>query len=226
MVIRDIIPDIGGVKMKDIAIFPTQYGVASLILREIPYRGEAYIRVQDVQLNDLPLLLKECADFCRACGAETIFWTGMDQDIAPDMTVLRMQGTAWVDEGLLQQLFPVTEATAGKWRNIYNEKMRGVPQATTLSFSDEPRLVESSGAYFIHQAGELLGIGWLDGSHLLAIASCKPGSGAQIFHTMMSLIPGEEMTLEVADQNQKAIDLYKRMGFIATGIVSKWYLLK
>ena len=53
------------ISLKDIPIFPTQYGVASLILREIPYRQEAYIRVQDVQEEELSLLLSECADFCK-----------------------------------------------------------------------------------------------------------------------------------------------------------------
>ena len=46
--------------MKDIPFFPTQHGVAGLILREIPYRQEAYIRIQDVQPGELSLLLREC----------------------------------------------------------------------------------------------------------------------------------------------------------------------
>ena len=69
--------------MKDIGIFPTRYGVASLILREIPYRQEAYIRVQDVEPEDLSLLLGECGDFCRACGAQKILWTGAETDTEP-----------------------------------------------------------------------------------------------------------------------------------------------
>ena len=35
--------------MKDFPCFATDDGVASLILKEIPYRQEAYIRFQDVQ---------------------------------------------------------------------------------------------------------------------------------------------------------------------------------
>ena len=209
--------------MNDIGIFPTQYGVASLILREIPYRQEAYVRVRDVQEGELPLLLKECADFCRACGAEKILWTGAVTDAQPDMTVLRMQGTAWVDQSLLEQLFPVTEKTVAQWRTIYNERMRSVPQARTLSFTDEKELVEAGGTYFVHHEGELLGIGWLEDTHLLAIASCKAGAGERVAHTLMSLIEGANMTLEVADRNKKAIALYEKLGFVPTGIVSQWY---
>lgn len=211
--------------MKDIGIFPTQYGVATLILREIPYRQEAYIRVQDVQPGELIHLLGECAAFCRACGAEKIFWTGAECEEEPAMCVLRMRGTAWVDGRLLEQLFPVTAETAARWRSLYNERMRSVPQAKTLSFADEKELAEHGGAYFVHHAGELLGIGWLEDTHLLAIASCKPGAGERVAHTLMSLVEGADMTLEVADRNQKAILLYEKLGFVATEIVSKWYFL-
>ena len=210
--------------MKDIGIFTTQYGVASLILREIPYRGEAYIRVQDVQPGELQLLLEECADFCRACGAEKILWTGADSEAEPAMSVLRMQGTAWVDSSLLEQLFPVTEHTASQWRQIYNERMKNVHHAKTLSFGDEKELTASCGAYFVHHRGELLGIGWLQDTHLLAMASVKPGAGERIMHTLMSLTEGAEMTLEVADTNHKAIALYEKLGFVATGIAESWKL--
>lgn len=211
--------------MNDIGIFPTQYGVASLILREIPYRQEAYIRVQAAQRGELPLLLNECAAFCRACGAERIYWTGAQSDMPPAMRVLRMQGLAWVDGSLLEQLFPVTEKTAAQWRRIYNERMRGVPQARTLSWMDEKELVESGGAYFVHHSGELLGIGWLEDTHLNALASCKFGVGERVLHTLMSLIEGADMTLEVAEGNSKAVALYQNNGFVPTGIASEWYFL-
>ena len=36
----------GGAEMRDFPVFPTDCGVSSLILREIPYRAEAYIHIQ------------------------------------------------------------------------------------------------------------------------------------------------------------------------------------
>lgn len=224
--IRGIISFVEVNTLKDIPIFPTQFGVASLILREIPYRAEAYIRIQDVQEGELLQLLEECAAFCIACGAERILWTGVPTEQEPAMSILRMRGTAWVDPTLLEQLFPVTEQTASRWRQIYNERMRGVPQARTLSFADEKELAEAQGTYFVHHSGELLGIGWLEDLQLLAIASCKPGAGERVAHTLMSLAEGSDLTLEVADTNQKAIALYQKLGFIPTGIVSQWYLYK
>ena len=56
--------------MKDIPVFHTEYGVASLFLREIPYRKRAHIKIQSSLEPDK--LLEECIGFCRACGAEWI----------------------------------------------------------------------------------------------------------------------------------------------------------
>ena len=56
--------DKGGIPMRDLPMFTTEFGVASLILKEIPYREEAYILVQSTQEPEK--LLRECIDFCRA----------------------------------------------------------------------------------------------------------------------------------------------------------------
>ena len=55
--------------MKDFPCFATDDGVASLILKEIPYRQEAYIRFQDVQPGRFAPFLEECVSFCEALAA-------------------------------------------------------------------------------------------------------------------------------------------------------------
>lgn len=65
--------------MKDIPMFTTEYGIASLILAEIPYQQTAYIRIQSCLPGEIDNLLSECRGFCRACGAEKIFATGDDR---------------------------------------------------------------------------------------------------------------------------------------------------
>lgn len=209
--------------MKDIPIFPTEFGVASLALGEIPYRQTAYIRVQDVQPGALNDLIKECAQFCRVAGAEHIFWTAEGVAQEPHCTVYEMRGQAWVDPDKLESLFPVTEATAKRWRQIFNERMAKVDHTATLTAFDEKRIVESGGAYFVHRDGELLGIGWLEDTKLLAIASVKAGAGERVAHTLMSMVEGATMRLEVASTNTKAIDLYERLGFLKTAQIIKWF---
>lgn len=211
--------------MRDFPIFTTEYGVSSLVLKEIPYKKTAYIRIGDAQEGFFREHLEECVSFCRMCGAERIFAAGHEKlEQYPLYTsVLEMGGKAWVDREKLACLFPVTEATVSKWRNIYNERMAAVDNAGTLEGRDEKRIVESGGAYFVHDNGELLGIGWLEDPKLLAVASVKQGEGERVMHTLMSLMEGDRMTLEVASTNGRAIRLYQKLGFLKTAELTQWY---
>lgn len=210
--------------MKDIPVFPTEYGVASLVLREIPYRQEAYIRVQDVRPGMMEQLVAECTGFCRAAGAEKIYWSAGEGEGKLHTAICEMQGTAWVDPEKVEHLFPVTEETVLQWRQLLNEKMKGVDNAATVTYSEQKALIESGGAYFVHRDGHLLGLGWLEGTKLLAVAAIEPGAGERVMHTLMSLAEGQTMTLEVASTNGRAIRLYEKLGFITTKEIRKWYL--
>lgn len=209
--------------MKDIPMFTTEFGVASLMLHEVPYRQEAYIRVQDVQPGHLEDLIRECMGFCRAVGAERVYWSAGDSEGEIYVAVYEMQGTAWVDPEKLESLFPVTRETVIQFRQLLNEKMAGVDNAATITAADEQALLDSAGAYFVHREGHLLGLGWLEGEKLLAVAAVEPGAGERVMHTLMSLIEGQTMTLEVASTNERAIRLYERLGFLKVREVRKWY---
>ena len=214
--------------MQDFPVFTTETGVSSLILREIPYRGEAYIRIQDVQEDGFDAHLRECVSFCRMAGAEKIYAAGHGLlDTFPLHTaVYEMSGEAIVDRDLLKNLFPVTEQTVGRWRAIYNERMGTVDNSATMTSRDEKNILESGGAYFVHDNGHLLGIGWLEGEDpvkLLAIASAERGAGRAVLNTLMSVVEGTRMTLEVVSTNSRAIHLYESMGFLVTGELRRWY---
>lgn len=209
--------------MKDFPMFDTEFGIASLVMKEIPYKGIAYIILREAW--DPENLLKECVSFCRMCGAEIICAAGHEvlESYPLYTTVLEMRGKAVVEPLTLKSLFPVTGETVGHWRGIYNEKMRSIDNAATMTVFDEKRIVESGGAYFVHDHGELLGIGWLADTELLAVASSKPGMGMTVMNTLMSLIEGSQMRLEVASTNERAIRLYEKMGFIPTKEISRWH---
>lgn len=211
--------------MRNFPFFPTEYGVSGVTLHEIPYRGNAYIIIQSVQDGCLHEHLEACMDFCRAAGAQRIYAANHPQleQYPADAAVIQMRGTAWVQEGKTAQLFPVTQATASRWREIYNERMAAVDHAAMMDRMQEQNLAAGTGAYFIHQKGTLLGIGLMDDTKLEAMASVVPGAGETVLHTLMSLIEGEEMTLEVVSTNTRAISLYERMGFCRTQILRQWY---
>jgi len=211
--------------MRDFPIFDTEYGVASLFLKEIPYKNEAYIRIRDVQEEYFEEHLKECVSFCRICGAEAVFAAGHRQLASHPLhaSLLEMRGTAWVDPARLKNLFPVTEATVTQWRKLHNEKLRSVDCSATLTSKEEKQILESGGAYFVHDNGDLLGIGWIQDTELKTVAAVKKGAGEYVMHTLMSLIEGAQMTLEVASTNHRAIRLYENLGFLKTAERTCWH---
>ena len=209
--------------MKDIPMFTTEFGVATLILKEVPYRQIAYIIIQSAQQPEE--LLKECISFCRMVGAERIYARGGYECVEsyPLHTVVyEMRGSISVDGDKVENLWPVTKETVGQWRQILNEHMRNIDNAGTLEARDEEKILEG-GAYFVHRSGELLGIGWLDGDELLSIVSMQPGLGERVLHTLLSVTCPEQLRLDVASTNFRAVRFYEKMGMIKTSDHRRWY---
>ena len=208
--------------MKDFPMFTTEYGLASLVLKEIPYKEEAYVTVLS---SDQPAeLLAECVSFCRICGAERIYAKGHDDLETYPLHTSTLEMEKLVEAGPAPaKLVSVTAETVGQWRRICNERMRTVDNAATLESRDEKWILESGGAYFIYNKEEMLGIGWIDKGELMAVAAVKPGAGQQIMETLFPLMDGQALRLQVASTNAKAIRLYKRLGFRQTKEVSRWH---
>jgi len=209
--------------MRDIPIFTTDYGVASLLLKEIPYKHIAYVKVQDVQPGQIEALLEECVGFCRAAGAEAVFAFGSGELERYPLycSVLEMSGSSNIEyDGCL---WPVTAETVSQWREIYNTRMADVDNAATMTAQDEKRIVESAGAYFVHRNGVLLGVGWVEDKEVLCIASVIPGEGKNVLGALLSVADGDQAVLRVASTNSRAISLYEKMGFICTSEKSRFY---
>lgn len=209
--------------MKDIPFFTCEYGVACLTLKEIPARGVAYVKIlSSVQSEEL---VGECVSFCRACGAEEIFASGDDclEKYPLTAELIRMarsrEGIGETDAAV----FPVTERTVGRWREIYNERMAGVPNAAWFSRQDEKWLLTEGDCYFVHRAGDLLGIGQASGETIDMIASCSRGAGRDVALAMASVLTGDRVSLIVARENKRAFRLYESLGFVPVELVSRWY---
>ena len=158
--------------MKDIPLFDTQYGVAALILKEIPYQKAAYITVLDAWEPEL--LLQECAAFCRMCGAERVYATGHScLDGRPLYTAIwelrrSMDGFPDTDAAL----WPVQEKNLEQWRGIYNEKVKRLPNAAWMTQRGGQEMLSKGDGYFIHRGGELLGIGRASGIFKKGVSFC------------------------------------------------------
>ena len=209
--------------MKDFPVFTTEYGVASLILREIPYQGVAYVHIRDSLEPEK--LLEECVSFCRMCGAETILAKGHEYlEKYPLYTVLwemRCDVSALAKSDA--SLFPVQEKTLEEFRRIYNQKIGRVPCGAWMTEKDGKEMVEKGTGYFVHRDGSLLGIGMVEAGEILWIASVKPGAGREAVCALAALSPEPWIRLTVASTNGKAIRLYEDLGFVKTGERSRFY---
>ena len=209
--------------MKDIPVFDTEHGVASLFLREIPYRNRAHIKLQSTQ--DPEKLLEECVAFCRMCGAEWIGAAGSEYlEKYPYITaILSMQRPK---EGMAETdacLFPVTEETVQQWLDIYNEKVADIPNAAYMDGADGKELLKTGDGYFVHREGKLLGIGKAAGDFIDTVIAVEPGMGETVVLALASILIGDIVRLMVASENKRAVRLYERMGFVSTKELSRWY---
>ena len=209
--------------MRDFPVFTTTNGAASLRLREVPYKGLAYITLRHT-LNPKELL-QECVDFCKAVGASRIFATGHEMlEAYPFYTAVWQMRR--LREGLPKTncaLFPVTEKTLENWREIYNERMENVPNASTMTRDEAKELLRKGSGYFVHRDGELLGIGSVDGNIVETVIAVKRGAGADVLLTLCDALFSETVILEVASANAPAVSLYERLGFQKTAEISRWY---
>ncbi len=209
--------------MKDIPVFTSEYGVASLVFKEIPYRQEAYVVLQStLQPKEL---LEECVSFCRMVGAEKIYARGHEylEQFSLHSIIYEMRGAVTVDESKVESLWPVMEETVTQWRQILNERLKAVDHAQTLEKRDEKQILDRGGAYFVHRGGQLLGAGWLAEDELLLIASCEKGAGERVLQTVLSVSRPEQLRLQVVSTNEKAIRFYERIGLVKTNEVRRWY---
>lgn len=209
--------------MKDFPVFTTEYGVASLVLKEIPYQQTAYIIIRDSLEPEK--LLEECVDFCRVCGAEAIFATGHDiLESRPFHTAvwqMRISAEALADTDAA--LFPVQEKTLEIWREIYNKKVRQVPNGAWMTEKDGKEMLRKGDGYFIHRGEMLLGIGKASGDSIDWVASVQPGAGTDVVLALAHAVMADTLNLTVASSNEKAVRLYESLGFVKAKELSRWY---
>lgn len=212
--------------MKDLPVFTTEHGIATLILKEIPYQETAFIILRD-SLEPVALA-RECADFCRACGAERIYATGHDTlEAYPFYTA--MWEMCCLREAIPDTdaaLFPVQEQTLVMWQKLYNEKVKKVPNGAWMTRTDARKMLETGDGYFIHRGDTLLGIGRASSDRIDWVASTRPGAGADVVKALAHAVTGDRISLTVASANEKAVALYDGLGFLKTTEISSWYQLR
>ena len=212
--------------MKDLPVFTTENGVASLVLREIPYQGTAYVRIGASQNPEA--LVEECASFCRMVGAERIYATGDPclERYPFHTAMLRMVCHRDSIGDTDAALWPVQEATSEEFQRIFNSKAPSIPNGAWMTRQDTEEMLRTGEGYFVHRGDALLGIGRVLAGELRFLASVFPGAGEDVLKALCHTITEDTVTLTVASANQKAMALYERMGFIPAEELSRWYRIR
>lgn len=211
--------------MKDIPVFTSEYGAASLILKEIPYQGTAYVIIRDSLEPEM--LIEECRSFCAVCGADRVFATGHAAlEKWPFYTAMwRLKCAVRTISDTDASLLPVRDDTLEIWRGIYNEKVKRVPNGAWMTEADGRKMLKKGDGYFIHRGQMLLGIGRAAGDIIDWVAASRPGGGAEVVAALARVITGDTVSLTVASTNEKALRLYESLGFEKTEEISRWYAL-
>lgn len=209
--------------MKDIPVFTSEYGVASLILKEIPYRKRAQIQIQSSLEPEK--LLEECVGFCRACGAEEILAAGHEcLEKYPLLTEMWLMTCSRETVGKTDAcLIPMTKQSVERWLELYNQRMADVPNAAYLDARDGQEFLENGDCYFVYRDGTLLGIGKAAEDYIDIVIAAEKGMGQTVVQALCSVLTGETVRVAVAGANDRAVWLYERMGFVKTKVMSRWY---
>lgn len=209
--------------MRNIPAFTTEFGVASLILEQIPFNRTAYIQIQ--ASANIEAFLRECADFCKAVGAEKVFASGDSIPAAYGQgeRVVRMRQHR---RGIPRGDASLTMATVDDLQDFYeifNRGMYDIPGASCLTLDETKRLLLDGACYFVHRNRELIGIGVAKSGWIHAIVSLKKGMGEAIIQALCSVLSSDAICVELIESNIPAKKLYDRMGFEIFEGVKHWY---
>lgn len=209
--------------MKDLPIFTTENGVASLTLKEVPYTQRAYVRIQNSR--NPQKLLQECIDFCRAVGAEEIF--AADERCKIDFPhytdILEMIHVRSELPDTTAVAHVVKEPQLFEFRSIYNAKMRSVPNAAHLSINSSEDMLKKQCAYMVMQEGKRIGIGVAADETIEMIAALEKGKGQDVLAALSKQLQSENVRVVVASKNVSAVSLYERLGFRVANLLARWY---
>lgn len=219
--------------LNNIPVYFSSGGTATLILREIPYSGRAYILLRTLFPDSLDAAVRDCVNFCVQCGAGRCF-VSLDGATEPlplphayDILRLHCNKADLPTPAAPVPLIPITPENDSHYLRIYNRCFAEVSHALFYDRGQLQRIYREGQSAFLALApdGAPCGIGELHGNELAAVALLPEyrGRGTDLTLALLEHCPGPEITLTVASDNGPALALYDRLGFRVTATESSWY---
>lgn len=216
--------------MKDIPMFTGTYGLASLVLKEISATGRAYAVIRAVWNGKTEGFLQECKEFCRAVGAENVYVSYGSEELPAepvyDMIAMERE-KAGLTQGSPVELEPLTPENGQVFLEIYNTCFRDVVGASAYGKEDLLRLYDTDCAFLAKKEGAYAGIAEISetGLESIAVLPRYRGLGYDLALAVLPMVPRKTLRLKVASTNERAISLYKRLGFSAVETLDRWWRL-
>lgn len=216
--------------MKDIPVFTTAAGTASLILREIPYKKTAFVHMRSVLPGGMEAALDDCRIFCVQAGAEHVLVSAEQPLALPpgyDMLELSRPKSGLPVPGEPVALEPLTRQNAAVYQTIYNRLFTPLPNAATCNEAELTRLLTSGTAFLALVDGKTAGIGETEKNELRVVGVLPEyrGLGRRLTLTLLEMLDGPELILCVSSANERALRLYSGLGFRTRRVLSRWYRL-
>lgn len=217
--------------MQNIPMFTGVHGMATLILKEIPASGLAYVLVRSVWKDNLAGLLAESRDFCRAAGAETVYgsWDcrNLPAEHAYDVWELALDRDRLPEPSEDVVLTPLTARNGSDYLSVYNRCFAKMPGHASYDHRDIQRLQGKDLAFLVYRGGIPAAVAELGENKLegLGVLPEFRGLGYSLALTVLRRLPGPVLTLRVVSTNSRALSLYRRIGFGGEKTVSRMWLL-
>ena len=217
--------------MQNIPMFTGVHGMATLILKEIPISGLAYVLVRSVWKDDLAGLLAECRDFCRAAGAEAVYGSWETRDLpaahAYDVLEQTMARDRLPPPPEPLALTPLTARNGPDYLAVYNRCFGKLPGHASYGPKDIQRLQGKNLAFLVYRDGVPAAVAELGENKLegLGVLPEFHGLGWPLALTALARLPGPVLSLRVVSTNERALALYRRIGFGGARVVSRVWRL-
>jgi len=216
--------------VQNIPIFTAANGLATLVLREIPYSGRAYVMLRSVWNDAVTALVQECASFCRMAGAETVYVSQDCKDLpfphAYDMVELQCRREDLPGQTEPVELAPLTADRAEEWCSVYNRCFLPIAGAAAYDHRERNRLLKDNTAFLVIKDGVCAAIVETkpDGLAAIGVLPEYRGMGTAVALAALQKVQSPLLTVRTASTNQRALAMYEKLGFRKKQIVSRWWL--
>ena len=217
--------------MKNIPMFTGQHGMATLVFKELSFSGSAYVVVRAVWTGETAAFLEECRGFCRAVGAEKIYasWEekSLPADHAYDVLGLYREKAGLPLPNREVELEELRPENGEEYLRIYNTCFRSVAGAASYDKQDLRRLYGQDCAFLAKMDGQYAAVTEIskEGLESVAVLPEHRGLGHDLSLTVLPMVPNPILRLKVASSNLRALNLYRRLGFVQENVRSRWYQL-